>query len=160
MKATFILLMNFHTRYLFILCTYSYYIDIHSKSIRHSGDFNSNPVKWFNRDLEALRSTLHVLETVARSSGTEENWKAFRQFRSCYRREVQRAKSAAYNNYITSSSNKSRSCWKIINHERGQNAFRDSGSDLNSNDFNSFFTSVAQRISNALPPKLWIPWPC
>lgn len=134
----------------YLVSTLKNLITFYSVTVKNSGNNVAGPVHWFNADLKKYRETLHVLETTARSSQDDLDLYIFRKFRTCYRKALREAKRAAYNNYISNSSNIAKSTWRIANYEKSATSCN-KASNFSPNDFNVHFSSAAQRVVDALP---------
>ncbi|KAG5888867.1 hypothetical protein JTB14_004820 [Gonioctena quinquepunctata] len=93
---------------------------------------------------------------------------AYKQVKTEYGNKLISAeKKMAYDDYISSSNNKSKACWKIIKSERNK---LDSNPtiELSSDEMNNVFSNIADNIINSLPyvanEDLWsfkkFPAPC
>lgn len=107
---------------------------------------NSSPVNWFTHELENMRDTLRALKTVCNVTRSHSDWDAYRQYRGLYRSRVVLAKRSAYNSFVADSDNRQRRCWQLINYERGRDFRTENGAQITADEFNIYFSQVAQNI--------------
>lgn len=110
-----------------------------------------NPVHWFSSRLRGMRSLLQAVETVFAVTQDQADFCMLRQLRAEYRRSIRHAKKDAYGTFISRSSNKIRSAWRIINYERCKAGTNNIPNNIAPQDFNSYFTSIASEIHSDLP---------
>lgn len=112
-----------------------------------------SPVFWFSNELKSLRNRVEALKTICLVRGTQDCWDAYGRLRLLYRKQVALCKRAAYTNLIANSDNKQRACWKLINYERssGNDTYLNSP-QISVDDFNTYFTNIADSIVKNLPP--------
>lgn len=108
------------------------------------------PVKWFNEDLKQMRNTLTAIKTIAEVSGRPGDQVAYKAYRKLYFKNVKETKRQAHNNFIQNSENISRDVWRLINYYRGSNR-GPADCSISSEQFNVFFTEVADEIVHQLP---------
>lgn len=108
------------------------------------------PVNWFNDNLRSMRKTLASLKTISDSSKSEQNYSAFKTYKSIYRNEINAAKTASYRDYLANSNNKSRDSWKLLKHE-SNTSHKKIDSDIDAAEFNSFFCTIPSKIISTLP---------
>lgn len=99
-----------------------------------------------------MRNTLEALKTICNATQGSSDWGAYRAYRSAYRGCIKEAKRSAYNDYISTSDNKQRSCWALINRERSGGAFgRSTETHISPNKFGVYFAEIAEKIVHTLP---------
>lgn len=111
---------------------------------------NAQRVHWFNDELRQMRETLRLLTRMKKAGNTAVSDGCLRWYRRHYRDALDRHKKVANENYINTSSNRSKAVWEII---RSNNPTKKKSTTeaLHANDFNNFFTSIAENIIQSLP---------
>src|SRR5699024_6157863 len=74
-------------------------------------------------------------------------------FRRSYRKSIAEAKSLANSKFVNKAVNKCKAMWNIINQNRSRlkGTVEKSGSNIDANDFNVFFTNIARNITQNFP---------
>lgn len=98
-----------------------------------------------------MRETLRFITEARTNSPSPVLDEYIKQFRVRYRHQIILTKKAAYSNYINTSNNIIKSSWEVINSFRGTNRLINQETDLNANDFNSFFANIAESTLQSLP---------
>lgn len=107
---------------------------------------------WFTNDLKQQRQTLSCLKMIADSTRYPADYKNYNNCKYSYRKEIQKAKSAAYIKYILNSSNKSKASWNLINQEGNRKCEKVvNDCKLDSESFNNYFCTVSTSILESLP---------
>lgn len=121
---------------------------IRTSKIRVNG---ASPVSWYNDELRAMRSTLGAIKSVFNATQNTSDWNTYVSYRSLYRKRISETKKSAYNNFILSSQNKQKSCWKIVNGNRvSKKTDKIKSAGISVNEFNSYFSKVADTIVRGL----------
>lgn len=105
----------------------------------------TNNVKWFNKELREMKQILSTSKKAFNADPTDNNWSTFRANRMNYKKTLRLEKRKFYSNEIIFSDNKSKSIWKLVNNERKNRKFN-FGNSIDPNDFNTFFTTVADAV--------------
>lgn len=107
---------------------------------------NKSMVKWFNNNLDKMRSTLHFLREY--SNNFPEYKKDYKDYRYKYNVAIKNAKIEANENYIKNSSNRQKAMWAIIKGTPCNSSF---ATEISSEQFNEFFVNIAQNILKNVP---------
>lgn len=135
------------------LQTLSYYMT-ECRVLRHLKENNSRkrcPVVWFTSELRDMRDTLHALKTVFNVTRSHEDWSVYRSHRALYKRRLVESKKSAYGSFVGTSSNRQKSIWKLINHERSADGKQTNTYFYSAEEFNTFFVNIAKEIIENLP---------
>lgn len=119
--------------------------------LKNISNENRPPVNWFNNCLRSMRDDLSKVKLISDVSKNPNDISIYNILKKEYRLHLNNTKKNAYDNYISSSSNKSKSSWQIINYERNKNPKNNLATDLTCNKFNDFFTDIAENIIKSLP---------
>lgn len=142
--------MDSHSKWeLFLNILHDFYIECFPEkqyTIR-----SDNNVIWFNQGLRAMREHLKLLGDISRQYNTDANRKLYVQYKRQYKKEISKAKIAANDNYIKSSSNPTKTMWNIINKSSGKTKQNIESKNLTSDDFNKYFSSIADTIVQSIP---------
>lgn len=106
-------------------------------------------VKWFNAVLRGMRSNVHQLKAIALETNLELDWSYYKEARKAYRHALKNEKKRAYSEAISTSNNRAKTCWKIINSER-VSKLKHISSSINVDDFNIFFANISSTIINSI----------
>ena len=108
---------------------------------------------WLKQNLFKLRSHYQYLCGLYRITMNMEVKKERNSFRQCYRNSIKIAKLEANDNYVKSCNNQQKAMWSLINKTRKCNAKSDSNNcKLTASEFNSYFSNMASRIIQNIPP--------
>lgn len=109
-------------------------------------------VSWFSQELRAMREHLRFLGEVSRQYNTLENKACYNKYKTKYKRAIRKAKIFNNDSHIKNSANPIKSMWQIIQKTVGNCKAKNRDADnLNSNDFNNFFSNIAYEIAHGLP---------
>lgn len=111
---------------------------------------HSKGLKWFNRDLKKMRSEVLKLKKRTKLSNLNSDWMAYTDKKKQYRVALKNAKKNAYAETIESSDNKIKTIWKLVNNTRNSKKKNEIISSLSPNELNSFFSTIADKVSNNL----------
>lgn len=104
------------------------------------------PVRWFNRDLIDHRNFVSAARTICEVINDPSLWARFRNIKKNYENSIKYVKRTAYNDFINTSRNKSKDCWRLINYECNRKNRHSINVEINANRFNKYFSSVADTI--------------
>lgn len=136
----------------YLCTTYSNLIKKHFPLKRIINSNKKSPVSWFNNNLRTLRETLTSVKTICNVTKKESDYRVYNNLRKNYKCALSEAKKLSYQNYITNSDNKAKASWNIINFERNKVAKQQIAPTISENDFNIFFTGIADNINKSLKP--------
>lgn len=112
---------------------------------------NADNISWFNDELRSMRDHLNFLGALKSQYNNDEINQEFKNYKRLYKEAIKTAKIRANNNFIDSSSNRSRAVWTVINNNRNRRKQRPKNVNITSNDFNNFFSNVAGTIVQSIP---------
>ncbi|KAG5891234.1 hypothetical protein JTB14_004349 [Gonioctena quinquepunctata] len=92
---------------------------------------------------------MHSIKQIADKTKDPNGFIVYKQVKKEYGNKLISAKKMAYDDYISSSNNKSEACWKIINSERNKLDVNPT-IELSSDEMNNFFSNIADNIINSL----------
>lgn len=124
---------------------------------------NTN-IQWFSDELRNLRATLQSLIDLNKVSPSNELTLYIKNFRKHYKSKIRETKRSAYTNYIVNSNNPVRASWEVVNTYRGVDGHCGVEQDLIAEDFNYFFSRIADELLAAAPaldrdPAYYMPTP-
>ena len=96
-------------------------------------------ISWFTEDLKVMRNRVSAAKQIADFSGNPSHKEAYKKLQTLYKEAIVNSKQVAYSNFITSSKNKARDVWKIINSERDSGSASSLDCTLTADEFNTFF---------------------
>jgi len=116
--------------------------------------------KWITQGIKISSKRMRLLDNQRKTTVTKkEDLEYIEQYRKIYRRVIQEAKRRENNNYISSSKNKSKAAWQIINKELGKSFINNKNIELRwgknkiSNPraiaelFNSYFAEAIEKVT-------------
>lgn len=104
------------------------------------------PVRWFNQDLMSYRDFVSAARTVCEVTDDPGLWVSFKNIKKNYINSIKHVKKSSYDHFINNSRNKSRDCWKLVNYECNRKNRKNIDVEIVSEDFNKYFSSVAENI--------------
>lgn len=106
---------------------------------------------WYTKTLRTMRNNVFKLKKHSLSTKLEHDWSAYKHARNAYKHALREGKKKAFSDVISNSTNKVRTCWKIVNSERGDKCKVQSGtSSISAEDFNVFFSNISNVILNSI----------
>nr|CAI5834581.1 unnamed protein product [Callosobruchus analis] len=108
-----------------------------------------NNITWFNQELREMREHLTLLGDMKNNCYT--STREYRNFRALYRQRIKQAKIIANDNLILRSNNSVKTMWHIINTQRGKPKNSSVESNLSPDEFNTFFSNIADNIVKQIP---------
>lgn len=106
-------------------------------------------LKWYNERLCYMRSELHKSKRAFDRSKSHGDWLLYTSLRKGYKHALKEEKYNYYANSISSSDNKSKTIWGIVNRELPPRS--SSGSCTPSSyELNAFFTSVSEAVNKTI----------
>ncbi|XP_074036577.1 uncharacterized protein [Leptinotarsa decemlineata] len=134
----------------FLVDTYADYVAVHFPYKRYKiGE--KPPVIWYNNSLKEKRDTLSIVKCIYDTKKNPTDKVAYNSLKKSYRKELKEAKRNSYGHYISTSENKSKASWQIINYELNRKTKSNPETPIFETSFNAHFTSVAENIINQLP---------
>lgn len=113
---------------------------------------HSPAVEWFSDDLKMMREHLNFLGELKRQYTLIGIDHEIKKYKKLYQDAIKKAKIRANDNLISSSKNPSKTMWQIINKHRGKSGGTDDHENKPTpNDFNNFFSHIAQNIVLGIP---------
>lgn len=113
---------------------------------------NKNPLNWFSDQLRKMRDTVETVKFIYNITKDPVDGNAYRVLRKDYRLAIDMSKKKACHSLILNADDKAKASWKLINFERNKMVRNNSKPNLSPKDYNEFFSSVADKIINDLPP--------
>lgn len=102
-------------------------------------------------ELDGDWNRLQALEVIYRCRRDEASRELYRRFKQYYHEKLTHNKQLSNETVISTAHNKQRAIWKLINSEvRGRGCDARASSDILPEDFNNFFSTIAQRISGTI----------
>lgn len=112
-------------------------------------NFKNKP-KWFNEDLNKLRSHLNLLKSIFELYPSDALKNRIKDFRKQYRNAISKAKFKIHDDLINNSDNKCKATWSIINKYR-EKLHIESKTEITPEEFNDYFRSIPINIGKNLP---------
>lgn len=109
-------------------------------------------IAWFGEELRAMREHLRLLGEISSQYNSVVNHDCYKKYKNEYKRALRNAKIAANDSRINSSTNPIKCMWQIINKHRGNTKTKNvESNNLDSDDFNNYFLSIANEIVQGMP---------
>lgn len=109
-----------------------------------------NKVSWFSGDLGRMRETLMFVSEVCRKYDRENDWIYYKSLKRDYKHAIKEAKRVSNDRAINTSKNPTKSMWNIINAKR-KNECKELKCSISPEEFNAFFTGIAEKLLKDLP---------
>lgn len=109
-----------------------------------------NKKSWITRGIRVSSGNFRSLQMIRKFTDNPLFLVYFNKYKSIYRNLIEIAKQKFYQKKLKSSSNITRENWKIINELTGKNSRVTSKTDLNPNDLNDFYCTIAQKLQQDL----------
>lgn len=107
-------------------------------------------IRWFTPELRRMRDTLSIVNFISKQVNNPELATIARRFRAVYRSTIASARHRAHDDFISHSSNQAKAMWSIVNEFRTVGRKRAS-TDITADQFNDYFSNIADTIVNSLP---------
>lgn len=107
-------------------------------------------ISWFNEELREMRENLRFLNDLYSNFRTVNLADRLKRYKYKYKKAINEAKQRANTKYIQNSDNIAKAAWDIINTNR-KHVSSTGRTDIHANDFNNFFTDIADNILADLP---------
>jgi hypothetical protein len=115
-----------------------------------TGSRSNTSVKWFTPVLDKMRNTLGLICDAYNLHRTPELKSLLTDYKKRYHLAIRDAKIEANAKFISDNKNNPRVLWNLINNNRTSKN-KHNNCEINPNDFNKFFSRVAENIINSLP---------
>jgi hypothetical protein len=115
-----------------------------------TGSRSNTSVKWFTPVLDKMRNTLGLICDAYNLHRTPELKSLLTDYKKRYHLAIRDAKIEANAKFISDNKNNPRVLWNLINNNRTSKN-KHNNCEINPNDFNNFFSRVAENIINSLP---------
>nr|CAI5829813.1 unnamed protein product [Callosobruchus analis] len=111
----------------------------------------SKTVSWYNSGLRGMRREMNRCHKLYLRNPNEVSWELYPALSKQYKEAIIQEKKASYTSSIIGSNNMSKTVWSIVNSERNSKNDHSIKTLLTADDFNKYFTSVADIISQTIP---------
>lgn len=135
----------------FLVNNYRSLVHQHFPQIKCTPGNSKPPIIWFNESLRKMRDTLSCVKLICNVTKNPDDFKMYKNLHKEYKFAINETKKAAYDQYIEKSENKSRDGWRLVNYERNHKHSSKIDSTLSQDDFNNYFSTVADNILGSLP---------
>lgn len=107
--------------------------------------------KWYDQELQSMRSELHSITELAKTSSDPVLCQKRISLRKQYRNLIKQKQLEHNMTLLSKSTNKPRAIWSIIRKQMGKSEHKHKGSkDITANDFNNFFKNISTDLVNNL----------
>lgn len=111
----------------------------------------TNCAKWFNSKIREMRETMHLIQEDFNKFPSPKTKILRDNFRNRYKNAIKVSKISSNDNYITKYKNKPKAMWTVINNERKSVNKNKPKCDISCDDFNMYFTNIANILCGDLP---------